>query len=74
MKNSKQRLVNVLEQDKEEMNEPTREAAKRDFSQLAEEYFEKEGDCKLEVKRAKGGYEVNLSFRAVRIKNFTSLK
>ena len=49
MKNSKQRLVNVLEQDKEEMNEPTREAAKHDFSQLAEEYFEKEGDCKLEI-------------------------
>lgn len=74
MKNPKQRLVNVLEQDKEEINEPTREAAKCEFSQLAEEYFETEGDCRLDVKRVKGGYEVNVSFRAVRIKNFTVLK
>lgn len=74
MKDTRQRLVKMLEGDKEEMNEATRTAAAADFAHVAQEYFETEGSPEFQVKRTKGGYEVAVSFRAVRVKNFSTLK
>ncbi len=68
------RLNNILDADKEEMNEATRLLALRDFERVAEEYFDKDGKAELSVERDKNGLSVCLRFRASRAKNFTSLK
>lgn len=73
-KESKIRLEQMLNRDKEEMNEATRKAALADFERVAGEYFDHDGGAKLTVKLVKGGYEVNFSFRAARIKNFSVLR
>ncbi len=70
---SKIRLEQMLDRDKEEMNEASRKAALADLERVAGEYFDVDGEAKLTVKRIKGAYEVNLSFRAVRVKNFSVL-
>ena len=72
--NSKQRLIRVLDGDKEEMNEASRLAALRDLERVAGEYFETEGRAELTVERDKNGIAVCFRFRACRVKNFTSLK
>ena len=74
MKDTRQRLVKMLEQDKEEINEATKAAAVRDFAHVAEEYFETDGTPEFQMKRIKGGYEVTVSFKSVRVKNFSTLK
>ncbi len=71
---TKQRIERMLEQDKEDMNEASRGAALEGFLHVAEEYFDVEGQPSFSVKKGKGGYEVDLSFRATRVKNFTVLK
>ena len=63
----------MLDRDKEEMNEASRKAALADLERVAGEYFDVDGEAKLTVKRIKGAYEVTLSFRAVRVKNFSVL-
>ena len=73
-KESKLRLEQLLEQDKENMNEASRGAALADFVRVAGEYFDVDGNPILQVKRVKGRYEVTLSFRAVRVKNFSVLR
>ncbi len=73
MRDMRQRLAEMLDKDKEEMNAPSKTAALADFARVANEYFETEGEPKFSVERVKGGYEVNLSFRAVRVKNFSTL-
>lgn len=71
---SKLRLEQMLDRDKEEMNEASKKAALADFERVAGEYFDVDGDAKLTVKRVKGTYEVSLAFRAVRVKNFSVLQ
>lgn len=73
-KNSKFRLEKMLDRDKEEMNEETRLAALADLERVAGEYFDLDDSAKLIVKQGKGSYEVNFSFRAVRVKNFSVLR
>ena len=68
------RLLRLLEQDKEEMNEESRLAAIGDFTRVAMEYFELMGDVGLTLSRSRDGFSVNLDFRARRVKNFTSLR
>ena len=70
----RQRLSQLLKQDKEEMNDESRAAAMRDFKRVAEEYFELEGGVALTMGRDKNGFTVSVSFRASRVKNFTTLK
>lgn len=67
------RLNQILTEDREEMNEPTREAAKSDFTRVAREYFETDG-VDLNMRRGKYGTDVVVSFRASRVKNFSVLK
>ncbi len=71
---AKQRIARMLAQDKEDMNEESRAAALLAFERVAAEFFEREGETAFTVKRGKRGYEVSLSFRASRVKNFTALK
>ena len=71
--NTRQRLDKILTEDREEMNEPTRIAALADFSRVAREYFETD-NVDMNMKRCKTGTDVILTFRATRVKNFTTLK
>lgn len=68
------RLDRMLEADKEEMNAESRRAALADFTRVAREYFETDGELSMHLDRVKNGTAVTLSFRAVRVKNFTALK
>lgn len=72
--NTRTRLRRMLAEDKEELNEESRAAAVRDFRRVAQEYFETDGEISLTVTKEKGEMEVTLSFRAVRVKNFTALR
>ena len=70
---SRMRLKQMLDRDKEEMNEASRMAALNELLRVAGEYFDVDGNGILTVKHVKGRYEVNLTFRAVRVKNFSVL-
>ncbi len=71
---TKERLMGILHADKEEMNEVTREACIAEFSRVAGEYFETEGDVAMEIRRGRSSSEVSIIFRANRVKNFTIVK
>ena len=73
-KSSKSRLEQMLDRDKEEMNEASKRAALADLERVAGEYFDLDDSAKLFIKRVKGAYEVNLTFRAIRVKNFSVLQ
>ena len=68
------RLRLILERDKAEINEASRAAAIADFKRVAEEYFETDGGFKLTTRKGKAGEEAVLTFRIVRVKNFTKLQ
>ena len=70
---SKRRLELLLAQDKENMSEASRRAALAELIRVADEYFDVVGNPVLTVNRVKGSYEVNLSFHAARVKNFSVL-
>ena len=72
--NARNRIVRILDADKETLNEASRRAATEDFTRVAEEYFETEGPVVLRTERAKGCLEVTVRFRVRRVKNFTTLK
>ena len=71
---AKQRLVRLLAEDKETINSQTEAAARRDFSRVAKEYFETDGELLFKVESEKNAYLVQIGFSAVRVKNFTPLK
>lgn len=71
---TKNRLSRMLAEDKEGMNLETEQSAIRDFQRVADEYFETENKARLTVKKENGGISVTLTFRAVRVKNFSMLK
>lgn len=73
-KNSKIRLEQMLDRDKEDMNEASKKAALADFERVAREYFDLDEGANLEIKRGKGSFDVRFSFRAVRVKNFSVLR
>lgn len=73
-KEERDRIERMLEQDKEELNEPSRLAAVKDFTRVTDEYFEREGEPHLKLERDKRGFTVTLMFRARRVKNFSVLK
>lgn len=68
------RIARMLERDKEEMNPESRAAALADLERVAREYFELDGGPRLEIKRTRHGFDVTLSLRAFRVKNFTTVK
>ncbi len=74
MTEERRRIARMLEQDKEDMNDESRSAAVRDFGRVAREYFDVDGGVALTVGRDKAGFTVSVSFRADRVKNFTTLR
>lgn len=48
---TKSRLNQMLNADKEDMNEATRQAAIADFTRVAKEYFETEGELSFQTKK-----------------------
>ena len=70
----RKRIARLLDHDKEDMNDESRAAAARDFGRVAREYFDVEGEPVLTVGRDRDGFGVTLTFRAARVKNFTTLK
>ena len=70
---TKIRLKKMLDDDKEEINDATRAAALSDFTHIAKEYFDTE-NVALNIKRGKSSTDVTVSFKATRVKNFTTLK
>ncbi len=70
---TKMRLNQIINADKEEMNEATHAAAVADFTHVAKEYFETDA-IDFQMKRTKNHIEVSITFSADRVKNFTILK
>lgn len=64
--NAATRLISL---DREDMTDLERELFSKDFKRIADEYFEVDGACDLEVTRAEEGFLVCIIFNARRIKN-----
>lgn len=61
--------VRLLSLDREDMTDLERELFIKDFKKIADEYFEVDGVCDLEVTRTEDGFLVCIIFNARRIKN-----
>ncbi len=70
---TKLRLKKMLNDDKEDINEATRAAVLSEFTHIAKEYFDTD-NVTLSIKKGKAATDVNVSFKATRVKNFTTLK
>ncbi len=68
------RLERMLEADKGELTEECKRLARQDFLRVANEYFEVDGEVVLEEVHGQEGTDVYFRFRAVRVKNFTSIR
>ena len=58
----------LLALDREDITDLERELFLKDFKRVADEYFEGDGVCDLEVTRSEDGFLVCLIFNARRIK------
>ena len=67
------RLEDLLRRDKAMISEECEAAAVRDFAHVAQEYFDLDGRVDFSLREEKGGGVVTISFRIVRVKNFTVL-
>ena len=65
------RLEDLLRRDKAMISEECEAAAVRDFAHVAQEYFDLDGRVEFSLREEKGGGVVTISFRIVRVKNFT---
>ena len=71
---TKARLGEILSADKEEIEPATRIAALSDLKRVISEYFEPLDEPDFQIKKEKNSLSVTVSFHAVRVKNFTTLK
>lgn len=62
-------VTKLLSLDREDITDLERELFLKDFKRVADEYFEIDGGCDLEVTRSEQGFLVCLIFNARRIKN-----
>lgn len=62
-------VTKLISLDREDITDLERELFLKDFSRVAEEYFELDGPCDLEVTRSEEGFLVCLIFNARRIKS-----
>lgn len=69
-----QRLENLLRRDKAVISEDCEAAAVRDFAHVAQEYFDLDGRVDFSLREEKSGGVVTITFRIVRVKNFTVLQ
>ena len=68
------RVTSVIQSDKSVMSDGCKMLVLQDFAKKIEEYFDLDGQPEMEIVFRKGVYEVNLSFRAERVKKFNVLK
>ncbi len=68
------RVTSVIQSDKSVMSDGCKMLVLQDFAKKIEEYFDLVGLPKMEIVFKKGVYEVNVSFRAERVKKFNVLK
>lgn len=61
-------VTKLLALDREDITDLERELFLKDFERVADEYFEMDGVCDLEVTRTEDGFLVCLIFNARRIK------
>lgn len=61
-------VTKLLALDREDITDLERELFLKDFKRVADEYFEMDGLCDLEVTRTEDGFFVCLMFNARRIK------
>lgn len=69
-----QRVNIVLGADKAVMSEECKAVALRDFSRLAQEYFDLKTPLQLEITNNEGEYSVSITFKADRVKTFFLLQ
>lgn len=62
-------VTKLLSLDRENITDFERELFLKDFKRVADEYFEMDGMCDLEVTRSEEGFLICLIFNARRIKN-----
>lgn len=68
------RLSRLIEQDREGLNKESKDAALSDFTHVANEFFELTGGVDFNIMKEKRGFDVTLHFKAVRAKNFNSIR
>ncbi len=68
------RVTSVIQSDKSVMSDGCKMLVLQDFAKKIEEYFDLVGSPQMEIIFKKGVYEVNVSFRAERVKKFNVLK
>lgn len=69
----KKRIGELLHRDKTVISDAVEAAVVRDFARVAGEYFELDGGITFSMREDKGASCVSISFRATRVKNFTTL-
>lgn len=69
----KERLEKILRQDKAKISEACEAAVVRDFTHVAEEYFDLDSDLSFTLREEHGKMVATLSFSVSRVKNFTQL-
>lgn len=62
-------VTRLLSLDREDMTDLERELFLKDFKRIAEEYFEIDSPCDLEITRSEDGFLACIIFNAHRIKN-----
>lgn len=73
MRAERDRLLKMIETDREEINEGSSALAQKEFLRVAEEFFETSGGSRLTVKKEGRELCVTFTVRAKRVKNLTSL-
>lgn len=68
------RASSVIGADKAAMSEECRAIALRDFTHVAQEYFDLKTPLALNIESAEGEYTVQITFKADRVKTFYVLK
>lgn len=73
MSAERERLLKMIETDREEINAGSSDLALKELMRVAEEFFETDGNGRLTVEKTGRGLCVTFTVRAKRVKNFTSL-
>lgn len=71
--NDRARLLRLLDAEREPLNAATRQQALHEFTRVADEYFERTGECTLTAAEEKNELLVTVTFRCARVKNLTPL-
>ncbi len=67
------RIQNIIENDRLNMGKGFNQLLTADVTKLLNDYFDFSGQVEVEITKTKGGYKVNFSLIASRIKTFNCL-